>query len=85
MEYEIGADEPVSEAVVRAASAIDGRQPAALLPLADVLDPDALDALFDAKADGEPRVGGRLSFVYNHCRVTVDNGEFLTIRPLEND
>lgn len=85
MEYEIGSDEAVSDAVVGAASAVDGRQPSALAPLADVLDPDALDALFTVKANGEPRIGGRVSFVYNHCRVAVDNGEFLTIDPLETE
>jgi hypothetical protein len=33
-----------------------------------------LDALFDARCDGTPRTGGRLSFVCSDCRLTVDNG-----------
>ena len=84
MEYEIGADESISEAAVRAVSAMDGREPDTLPPLGGVLDPDALDSLFDACSNGEPRVGGRLSFIYGGCHVTVDNGEYLTVRLLEN-
>jgi len=29
----------------------------------------------------KPRTGGRLSFIYCRCRITLDNGEFLTIQP----
>ena len=83
MEYEIGADESVSRAVVRGVSAVEGRDPRALRPLSDVLDPDALDALFEARYDGRPRIGGQLSFIYSNCAVTVDNGEYLSIDPLE--
>ena len=83
MEYEIEDDEPVSLAVVRAVAAVEGREPCALRPLAEVVDPDALDALFEPRGDGEARTGGHLSFVYSSCRVTVDNGEYLTLRPVE--
>lgn len=83
MEYEIERSESVSRAVVRAVSAVDGRKPGSLPPLERVLDPDALDALFDPQSDGAPRIGGRLSFVYSRCRVTLDNGEFLTVQPLD--
>lgn len=84
MEYEIEADESVSTAVVRAVSAVEGRKPEFLRPLADVVDPSALDALFDSQYDGAPRTGGRLSFVYSDCCITVDNGEYLTIHPLDS-
>lgn len=83
MEYEIGADESVSTAVVRAVSAAEGRAPRTLRSLADVLDPTALDVLFDSRGDGTPRTGGRLSFVYSDCYVTIDNGEYLTLHLLE--
>lgn len=82
MEYEIGADESVSTAVVRAVSAVEGRTPRSLRPLAAVLDPTALDALFDSRAKDSARPGGRVSFVYSHCYITVDNGEYLTLRPI---
>ena len=84
MEYEIGPDESVSAAVVRAVSAVEGREPCSLRPLADVVDPTALDSLFDPQSDGTPRTGGRLSFVYNDCCITVDNGEYLTLQLLED-
>mgnify|MGYP000430479234 CR=1 FL=1 len=83
MEYEIEAGESVSTAVIRGVSALRGCDPCTIRPLAEVLDPDALDALFDSRADDATRVGGRVSFVYNYCRVTVDNGEYLTVQLLE--
>lgn len=83
MEYEIGAGELVSTAVVRAASAVEGRDPRSLRPLTEVLDPDALDTLFGPRDDGTPRPGGRLSFVYSRCCVTVYNGEYITLQPIE--
>jgi len=85
VEYEIGIDESVSMAVVRAVSAVEGRDPQSLPPLANVLDTDALNALFDARSDGTTRTGGRLSFVYSKCQLTIDNGEFLTLQPLETN
>ena len=84
MEYEIGGDELVSTAVARAVSAVQGREPCSLRPLADVVDPAALDALFDPQYDGTPRTGGHLSFVYNGCHITIDNGEYLTLQLLED-
>lgn len=82
MEYEIESDESVSRAVVRAVCAVEGQEPTALQPLCDVVDPDALDRLFEPHADGTPRAGGRVSLIVSGCQVTVDNGEYLTIRPL---
>ncbi|WP_394348463.1 HalOD1 output domain-containing protein [Natronococcus sp.] len=84
MEYEIGVDESVATAIVRAVSAVEGRQPGSMPPLTHVINPDALDALFDSRSNGEPRIGGRFSLVYSRCRVTVDNGEYLTVQLLED-
>ena len=84
VEYEIGDGESVSTAVVRVVSAVRGREPHSLQPLADVVDPAALDALFDPRYDGTPRTGGRLSFLYSDCHITIDNGEYLTLRLLED-
>jgi len=84
VEYDIGSDEPVSIAVVRAVSAAEGREPRSLPPLANVFDTDALNALFGPRGDDTARTGGRLSFVYSDCRLTVDNREYLTVRLLEN-
>ena len=84
VEYEVGPDESVSLAVVRAVSAVEGREPDSLPPLADVLGPDALDGLFAPRSAGAARTGGRISFVYSRCSVTIDNGEYLTLQPLES-
>lgn len=83
MDYEIETDESVSVAVIRAVSAVEGCDPCSLRPLSDVLDTDALDVLFNSQADDTPRTGGHLSFIYSHCRVTIDNGEYLTVQLLE--
>ena len=84
MEYEIERIESVSTAVVRAVSAVEGREPCSLRPLTDVVDTDALDALFESRPNGQPRTGGCLSFIYSDCRVSIDNGEYLSIEPLES-
>lgn len=83
MEYEIGSDESTSTAVMRAVSGVEGRDARSLRPLTDVLDPDAFDVLFESQQDNTPRVGGRLTFVYGECRVTVDNGEYITLHSLD--
>lgn len=84
MEYNIDHGESVSMAVVKAVSAVENCDPLSLPPLTDVLDTDALDALFAARCDGTQRTGGQLSFIYNDCRVTIDNGEYLTLELLED-
>ena len=83
MKTEIRVNESVSTAIIRAVSAVKGREPDSLQPLTDVIDPDALDALFDRRSNDGRRTDGRFSFSYSRCRITVDNGEFLTIEPLE--
>lgn len=83
MEYEIGSDESPSTAVVCAVSTVEGVDYRSLRPLPEVIDPDALDDLFDLRGDGTSRPGGRLTFIYSKCSVTVDNGEYLTIQPIE--
>lgn len=85
MEYEIQEDEQVSTAVVFATSKVSGEEPCSIPSLTDVVDTDALDTLFAAKQTGEPRSGGRVLFVYNECRVTVENGEYVTVEKLKNN
>lgn len=80
MEYEPASGETVSMAVLRAVSAIEGREPLDLPPLAGVLDPDALDMLFATYGDAEQPQSGRISFEFSKSRVTVDCGETLTVR-----
>jgi len=85
MDYEVGQKEPVSTAVVRAVSAVDGREPSSLPLLSNVVDPDALNRLFGSTFTDEPRPGGLLRFVYGHYFVTVENGEYITVEPIGDD
>ena len=84
MEYEVGPDEFLSTAVVRSVSAVEGREPLELPPLATVFDTAALDVLFATDGTGEPKSGGRLSFIFSESYVTIENGEYLLIRPLRD-
>lgn len=83
MEYDIEANEEISTAVIRAVSAVEGVEPESLRPLTEVIDPCAINMLFDTQGDGTPRAGGRLSFVYSKCEVTIDNGEYLTLQAID--
>lgn len=66
-------DESPSHAVVAAVAAEEGVRPEAVEPvLYDVLDPDALDALFAPRHDGTRRGSGETSFVLGDYAVTVD-------------
>ena len=85
MEYKIGTDEPISTAVVRATSAVTGREPCSLPPLADVIDPDALDSLFGPQYNGVTRPGGRLSFTYSGYQVIVERNEYVYIESVETN
>ena len=85
MEYEVVKNESVSTAVVRAVSAVDGREPSSLPLLSDVVDPDALNRLFGPTFANEPRPGGLLRFVYDRCFATVENGEYVTVEPIGDD
>ena len=69
--------ESLSEAVVTAVAAVSGAEPVAhgraddagaLEPLHDVLDPEALDGLFET---GGAETSGRVSFSYHGYAVTV--------------
>ena len=82
MGHEVASDESISEAVILAVSDFEGRDPSSLRPLSDVLDPDALDAIFRPQAADVPRTGGSLSFIYSNSRVTVQNGEYFTLQPI---
>ncbi|GGN93814.1 hypothetical protein GCM10009030_19560 [Haloarcula pellucida] len=42
-----------------------------------------MDTVFDSQHDGTPRPGGRLTFVYSKSCVTVENGESLTLLPID--
>lgn len=82
--YSITPDERPSIAVVRAVAQRLGSNPAELpQPLNEVLDPDALDALFTAQPDDRPREGGIVSFEFNGYVVTVKNADTVYVDPID--
>lgn len=85
MEYEIGSEEAVSEAVMLAVAAVTGREPFSLPPLGEILDTESLNRIFDTQYDGTPRKGGRVEFSFAGCQVRVDNGEYMEVDPVGAD
>ncbi|WP_254767667.1 HalOD1 output domain-containing protein [Salinilacihabitans rarus] len=68
-----------SYAVVEAVADAEGVPPKELCPpeyqaLHEVVDPQALDALFADRHDGTPRANGRVTFTFCGYRVTVTDG-----------
>lgn len=70
---DVGEEESVALAVVEAVAAREGSDEDDLPPLDDVLDADALDALFATRPGGDPRRGGRVVFTYCDYTVTVED------------
>lgn len=69
--------ERVSTKIAREVAALEGVDPTSLTPrLGEVIDPDAVDALF---TDGD--VDGHLVFTYCGHRVLVRNGRSVTVEP----
>lgn len=64
-------DWTASERVVSAVADRIGADPAALDPLYEVVDPDALDALFEPRRLHPDRSDPRVSFAYCGCDVVV--------------
>lgn len=73
--YEPSPSESLSEGVVRAVATASNRDPVApdgLAPLATVLDPDALDSLFETVGADTNRSDGQVTFRYHGWTVTVE-------------
>ena len=77
---------PTSEQVIDAIAEQAGVDPLEFdVPLGEVVDPDALDSLFDPQF-GEPRRRGRVEFAYDEYHVTVVSdatGVSVDVEPLE--
>ncbi|SFF96471.1 hypothetical protein SAMN04488063_0952 [Halopelagius inordinatus] len=65
--HDWSSDEPLSFSVVRAVSRLAEKEPEALPPLYDVVDPDSLDTLFTDRTNRN----GSLSFLLDGHEVTV--------------
>ena len=70
--------ESLSVEIVRAVATETGEDPAALAPLYEYIDPDALESLF-APTNGTDRRGGTIEFTYDGHQVSVTFGEQCSI------
>lgn len=75
VEYELRAGESVSRATLQAVSSLKGCDPCELTPLYWTIDPEILDELCASQEDGV------VKFVYDDFHITVENGEYLLLRP----
>ena len=66
-------DRPPSSAIIEAVAALTNTEPADCPTLHDYVNTDALNSLFD------DRNGGRLSFQYPGCEVTVHYNNAVTV------
>lgn len=73
--------ESPSVAVVSLVAAVTDRTPTELEPLNDVLDPDALDALFAPTPTGKFRSDGNVQFTYHDHDVTVYSYGVVAVEP----
>lgn len=62
--------------IIKAVAAATETAPAELPPLADAVDPDALDALFAGR-----QTSGRVSFLYADRSVTIATDGTVTVSP----
>lgn len=84
VEYTDGSNPP-SLAVVKAVATLTDQDPTDLVPLYDVVDPKALDALFQRTRSGDHRVDGAVSFRYQGYDVTVKSYGIITIQTAAAD
>ncbi|GAA0261169.1 HalOD1 output domain-containing protein [Halobaculum roseum] len=73
MEYEIGAGESVSQAVLRCVSQFEDTAITELPLLYESVDPDALNRIFTMQCNS------RVSFAFSNSLIDVYNNEYLTV------
>lgn len=74
------ATDSVSEELVRAIAVLNDADPTELAILAEVIDPEALDALFQARPDGHLRkTDGQVVFEYNDHQIQITTDGTITI------
>lgn len=82
VEYDWMAEHSPSMEIVTAVSNCDGTHPTELPPIHEVVDVDALNALFRPRLDGTPRINGHIHIRYSGYDVTFySNGEIYITRP----
>jgi len=79
MEYTRAPDTSIIVAVVEAVSSFENSSPTSLPPLYDVVDTDALNALFETGSDATSDHGVSISFVFSDSHVTIESGEQIVV------
>lgn len=74
----------ISDEVVLAVAEATDTDPTELEPLYDVVDPDALDQLFQPHLNGTQRIGGRVIFSMDGCEVTIHANGDVVATPLDD-
>ena len=78
---------PPSQRIIEAVAQAEQIEPTDVCPpayasLHDVIDPEALDALFASKHTGEPRPGGTLSFTFCGYDVFIDSNGVVSLEEI---
>lgn len=76
-----GHTRPASEAVITAVATATGNDPQELSPLYSIIDPDALDALFDAPDPSASKQPLTVTFEYADCRVSATAQGTVSVEP----
>lgn len=86
IEVDLDGETSLSTTLVIAAADARGVEPSDLQPqLYDVVDPDALDALFRSIRENARGSPVRLTFSEWGCRMTVDSEGLVEVEPLDPD
>lgn len=72
-QYDVTDNQQVSTRILEAVADQRGVDPLELQPLYEVVDPEALEAVFSSTVVGGNR-GGRIEFTYAGCRITITAG-----------
>ncbi|WP_227374609.1 DUF7504 family protein [Haladaptatus halobius] len=82
VQHDLSSDRSLSTTVTVAVADMAGVEPSDIPEqLYDVIDPEALDRLFESRDDGSPRRGGRLSFTLHGHHVTVRGDGEVAVQP----
>lgn len=80
VEFDVEGDRSTSEVVVYTVAEVSDEEPTSLRPLGEIIDPDALDTIFERPPTRQTG-GAHISFEYEGYEVTVFSHGRLTLSP----
>jgi len=83
--HDWGRDGTPSWSVVETVAAATGTDPRSMRPLYEVVDPDALDRVFERTAGEQSPLRGRVTFRFEGCEVTVSADGRTVVSPPNAD